>query len=289
MKLVVIGNCQARPLADYIEKLVPSINVTSTPIVHLLKDSDEETYRAYLDEADVIVTQMISDAYPCKFIRTSEIKRLYKNKTHTIVNLYFSGFTPDLFYIRHPEVTTLRGPLGEYHNKTILDGWLLGISQEQVVGWLSDPFYNKQEYGKEDAKSLDELKAREATVDIKIADFIESTRGESRTFFTFNHPSSVLLIEYAKRICQHIVGTKGNDDSIDASVEPLNQLIPLVPPGIQCVEIGRVESKGTRVLAVNGADIELGESATFTNEELVSKFYDIYEQNAEFLRAKYDA
>ena len=41
MKLVVIGNCQARPLADYIEKLVPTIQVTATPIVHLLKDSDE--------------------------------------------------------------------------------------------------------------------------------------------------------------------------------------------------------------------------------------------------------
>lgn len=289
MKLVVIGNCQARPLADYIEKLVPTIEVTATPIVHLLKDSDEAAYSDALIEADVIVTQLISDNYPCKFIRTGEIKRLYGDKTHTIVNLYFSGFTPDLMYIRHPDVTTLRGPLGEYHNKTILNGWLLGISQEQVVEWLSDPFYNRQEYGKEDAKSLDELKSREASVDIKIADFIEATRGKSRTFFTFNHPSSVLLIEYAKRICQHISGTMGNDSSIDVSSEPLNQLIPLVPPGIQCIETGRVKSKGTRVLAIDGADIKLGGSATFTNEELVSQFYDIYEQNAVFLRAKYEA
>ena len=99
----------------------------------------------------------------------------------------------------------------------------------------------------------------------------------------------MLLIEYAKRICLHISGTKGNDNSIDASIEPLNQLIPLVPPGIPCVETGRVESKGTQVISINGADIELGESVTFTNEELVSQFYDIYEQNAEFLRAKYEA
>ena len=80
-----------------------------------------------------------------------------------------------------------------------------------------------------------------------------------------------------------------NDDGIDASNEPLNQLIPLVPPGIKCVETCRSESKGTRVLSIHGADIELGESATFTNEELVSQFYDIYEQNAAFLRAKYEA
>ena len=85
MKLVVIGNCQARPLADYIEKLVPTIQVTATPIVHLLKDSDEATYRDVLDEADVIVTQLISDNYPCKFIRTSEIKRLYSDKTYTLL------------------------------------------------------------------------------------------------------------------------------------------------------------------------------------------------------------
>jgi hypothetical protein len=289
MKLVVIGNCQARPLADYIEKLVPTISVTATPIVHLLKDSDEAEYRDALNDADVIVTQMISDAYPCKFIRTSEIKRLYGNKTHTIVNLYFSGFTPDLMYIRHPEVTTLRGPLGEYHNKTILDGWLLGISQQQVVGWLSDPFYNKQEYGKEDKASLDELKARDAAVDIKIADFIESTRKESRTFFTFNHPASVLLIEYAKRICERIAGERGSDHAINAQLEPLNQLIPLVPPGIQCIETGRSESKGTSVLSINGPNVELGGVTMFTNKELVAQFYAIYEQNAEFLRSKYDA
>ncbi|WP_288389108.1 WcbI family polysaccharide biosynthesis putative acetyltransferase [uncultured Alteromonas sp.] len=289
MKLVVIGNCQARPLANYIEKLAPSVKITATPIVHLLKDSDEATYRDALNEADVIVTQVISDAYPCKFIRTSEIKRLYSDKTHTIVNLYFSGFTPDLIYVRHPDVTTLRGPLGDYHNKTILDGWLLGISQEQVVSWLSDPFYNKQEYGKEDQKSLEELKARDALVDIKIADFIESTRRESRTFFTFNHPASVLLIEYAERICQRIVGARGNDEDINTNVEPLNQLIPIVPPGIQCVELGRSESKGTRVLSINGPNVELGEPAFYTNEELVSQYYAIYEQNAEFLRSKYDA
>lgn len=289
MKLVVIGNCQARPLADYIEKLVPTITVTATPIVHLLQDSDEAEYRDAFKEADVIVTQMISDKYPCKFIRTSELKRSYGDKTHTIVNLYFSGFTPDLMYIRHPEVTTLRGPLGEYHNKTILDGWLLGISQEQVVGWLSDPFYNKQEYGKEDAASLTELKARDALVDIKIADFIESTLSKCRTFFTFNHPAAALLIEYSKRICRHIAATEGNDANIDSSTEPLNQLIPLVPPGIKCTEIGRNESKGTQVLSVSGPVIELGSTAFFTNQELVSEFYAIYEKNAKFLRAKYEA
>ena len=166
---------------------------------------------------------------------------------------------------------------------------MLGISQEQVVSWLSDPFYNKQEYGKEDQKSLEELKARDALVDIKIADFIESTRRESRTFFTFNHPASVLLIEYAERICQRIVGARGNDEDINTNVEPLNQLIPIVPPGIQCVELGRSESKGTRVLSINGPNVELGEPAFYTNEELVSQYYAIYEQNAEFLRSKYDA
>ena len=132
------------------------------------------------------------------------------------------------------------------------------------------------------------MKARDAVVDVKIADFIESTRKQSRTFFTFNHPASILLIEYAKRICERIVGERGSDTAINSQLEPLNQLIPLVPPGIQCVEVSRKESKGTNVLSIDGPNVELGGTATFTNEELVSQFYAIYEKNAAFLRSKYD-
>lgn len=289
MKLVIIGNCQARPLADYIEKLIPTVSVISTPIVHLLKESDEVKYRSAFEDADVIVTQVISDSYPCKFIRTNEIKRLYGSKTHTILNLYYSGYTPDLMYIRHPEVSTLKGPLADYHNRTILEGWLLGIDQEQAIEWLSDPFFNQQEYGQEDTKSIEELKNRETSVDVKIADFIVKTRDKSRTFFTFNHPSSTLLIEYAQRICDRIVGERGSLSGIDTSREPLDQLIPLVPPGLACVEHGRQLSKGVNVLSVDGPNIEVGESVLLTNQELVAQFYLIYEQNEKFIRDKYEA
>lgn len=288
MKIVVAGNCQARPLAHLLSKLNPQITITATPIVHLLQPEDEAAFRPALDEADIIITQLIADGYPCEFIRTNKLKERYGDKVKTILNLYFTGYNPDLRYLRHPQVGTLRGPLGDYHNHTIMTGWMLGISQAQVVRWLNDPFFNQQEYAQASRASLAELKSREEHVDVPIVDVIEAGYQQQRFFFTFNHPAALLLAQYAQRISQQVLGMSSEIPADLIKSEFLDQLIPKIPPGLGFENAPKTISKGQEVLSVNGAKIEVGAEKNYTDEELVALFYQIYTENAEFIREKYD-
>lgn len=288
MKVVVAGNCQARPLSQLLTRLNPHISITATPIVHLLKAEDEVKYRPELDEANIIITQLIADNYPCEFIRTSKLTSLYGDKVKTILNLYFTGYTPDLVYLRHPQAGTLRGPIGEYHNRTILTGWMLGVSEAQVVSWLNDPFYNAQEYAAESSRSISELNAREKSVDVPIVDYIEANLQTQRLFFTFNHPSAPLLMEYATRISDVMLGRKPKALPLSNVRELLDQLIPRSPPGLGLNREFNSQTKGQEVLSISGAQIELGKEKHYTDEELVALFYKIYDENAEFIREKYD-
>lgn len=288
MKIVVAGNCQARPLAHLLSKLNPNITIIATPIVHLLKPEDEGEFRPALDSADIIITQLIADSYPCEFIRTNQLKAQYGDKVKTILNLYFTGYNPDLRYLRHPEVGTLRGPLGDYHNHTIMTSWMLGINQTQAVNWLNDPFFNSQEYASAAKNSLLELKSREEHVDIPIVDFIEAGYQNQRFFFTFNHPSASLLAFYAKRISKLVFNKQTEIIPELIKNEFLDQLIPKVPPGLGNQVLAQDTTRGQEVLSINGPKIEVGKEKNYTDKELVALFYQIYTENAEFIREKYD-
>jgi len=144
IKVVVVGNCQARPLAKLLESLNPRITVTTTAIVHLLKNEQWDEYRQAFEEADLIVSQLVFDTYPCEFVRTNYLKECYGEKVVSIVNLYFTGYTPDWFYIRIPGKGTLRGPMGDYHNRTIMKSWREGVSVHVAASRLRDPEYNQR-------------------------------------------------------------------------------------------------------------------------------------------------
>ncbi|MEP1551259.1 MAG: WcbI family polysaccharide biosynthesis putative acetyltransferase [Paraglaciecola sp.] len=288
MKIVVVGNCQARPLAQLLSKLNPNITITATPIVHLLKASDEVEYRPALDDADLIITQLIGDSYPCEFIRTSQLKTRYSDKVKTILNLYFTGYNPDLRYLRHPEVGTLRGPIGDYHNQTVLTGWMLGISQQQVCNWLRDPFFNQREYATASIQSIHELKTRESHIDIPVVDYIETNYKQQRLFFTYNHPAAIVLVEYARRISIKLLSHTPKISADLTKNEYLAQLIPAVPPGLGLNLAPMPLTKGQAVVNINGPKIELGVETHYKDKELVALFYQIYSENAEFTREKYD-
>jgi hypothetical protein len=288
MKVAIVGNCQARPLGRYLSLLKPEIEIVATPIVHLLKEHERDDCLRSLEQADFIISQNIADSYPCSFIRTSLLKQQFGDKVNTILNLYFSGYTPDLLYIRHPTVGTLRGPLGEYHSKTILDGWLLGIDPKQVVNWLSDPFYNQQEYAEQQSISLAELKDRELSVDIKITDFIQHNLLKQRLFFTFNHPCALVLTEYAQRILEYKIGERGDLTKCLKLPEQLDQIIPKLAMPVAELNGNSDKHKGQAVTNVVGPDVSISEAKYYTDIELVECFYHIYAKNDQFIREKYD-
>ena len=274
-KIVVVGNCQARPLATAFEKLGDSVEVTAIAIVHLLKSEQFYQYHQHFEQADIIVSQRVANNYPCEFVQTDFLKNKYGSKVVVIVNLYFSGYNPDWCYLRIPEKGPLRGPMGDYHNKTILKSWKKGFDVEQASELLLD-YHNNMTYSIVKDQSLAELSTREVNTDIRITDFIQKNMFQERLFFTFNHPSASLLVEYAKRILRYKC-INYNEHLIDfGGAEPLSQFIPLVNPA-SGLPNGLTTSPHGMSFEVREDNVYLKSKKIYNLSELIESFYFVYD------------
>lgn len=276
-KFVIVGNCQARPLAMAFERLSDEIEVTAIAVVHLLKSDQFEEYRQYFDEADYIVAQLVADNYPCDFVRTGFLRNSYGDKVVSIVNLYFTGYTPDWFYIRIPGKGPLRGPMGDYHNKTIVESWRNGLPIDHAASLILNNDYNEK-YRHDIEISLDMLLNRERDADVKIVDYIKSNFSSERLFFTFNHPSATLVVEYAKRVIRTI-GLRYNSCVIDLDGnEPLSKFRPLVNPASGLPRGEAEEIQGVEFFIDNHQVVIKRENKIYSPYELARSFYLIYDR-----------
>lgn len=279
VKVVVVGNCQARPIAKILESLNPAIEVTAMAIVHLLKSDQFPEYKDHFESADLIISQLVFDTYPCEFVRTNFLKSTYGNKVVSIINLYFSGYTPDWFYIRIPGRGPLRGPMGDYHNRTIFESWQQGKDEEQASILLGEARYNER-YVPEVEASLNRLKKREELVDVSITGFIEKHFRKKRLFFTFNHPTMFLLRQYCKRILKKSgIPVRKKWLSFAKDRELLNQFVPLVNPAV-ALPAGSDAGKHVGVSFQISQDnlVTIGKKKEYTSLEIVKSYYQIYNQ-----------
>lgn len=280
IKVVVVGNCQARPLAEVLENLNPAIEVTAIAIVHLLKSEQFTEYQEAFKEADLIISQLVLDTYPCEFVRTNFLKSTYGDRVISIVNLYYTGYTPDWFYIRIPNVGPLRGPMGDYHNRTIFESWQDNEKVSVAAERLRSRKYNKK-YLPEIENSLQILREREKLVDVLITDLIQEKFKNKRLFFTFNHPTMFLLAEYASRVLiKYGIEITRELCSLDVK-ERLNQFIPLINPAVD-LPSGAFEDKHVgvdfNIEEKNLVTITIGKKKCYDTNEIVGHFYAIYNQ-----------
>jgi hypothetical protein len=266
-KIVIVGNCQARPIATLLEKMSSEVEVTKVAIVHLLKSEQENEYKEAFEEADHIVTQLIASNYPCEFVRTNDLKNKYGNKVTTIVNLYFKGEHPDWVYIRDEQHNSLIGPLYEYHNLTILKCWFAGKSATETEKYLMNVEYNHSEFENERNKSFEQLQVKERLADVKICNFIKDNE---QLFWTFNHPKHELLYEYAKNIYSHIFNNQYTD--VKSVKEPLGKI--RLPSNI-------INNKVDHIF--DGFSVD---NKKYDLADVIENFFNLYNEN-KFLVSKY--
>ncbi|WP_165735334.1 WcbI family polysaccharide biosynthesis putative acetyltransferase [Pseudoalteromonas sp. C8] len=254
-KVVVVGNCQARPIASLLEAMSDEIEVTKVAIVHLLNSVQEAEYKPFFEEADYIIAQLVSDNYPCKFVQTDLLAQSYGHKLVKIVNLFSYADTP---YLRNlPK--NLRGaepPFGDYHFPVVYECWESGKDINTAVLELNKQNNNAAKQ----ADSYEELAAREKLADVAIVDYIKNAK--HRLFHTFNHPRNNLLLEYTKRILKRL-----KLKELPLNEKPagafLGQFIPFMKSG-ESPEHKLIKDKKV-VLKTTG--------------QLVKDFYDFYKKN----------
>lgn len=227
MKIAIIGNCQARPVANLLAAQNQDVEICSIGIVHLLKPHDEESLMASLETADAILAQQVAPNYPVQFVTTQSLKQRFPGRVVSWVNMYFAGYNPEIRYLRGG-VGRLPGPMGDYHDDRVLAGWRNGSSVETTVAQMKDVEYNLSRYAKTVETALAELRLREKTTDVSVCGFIEEQFASRQLFHTMNHPAACLLTEMSQRIAHHI--GLSSKETPSPQGEPLGQFRAPINP-----------------------------------------------------------
>jgi|GEM_PF-5762000 len=234
MKVVIIGNCQAFPLAKILNAISEDIIITHIAI-NQLNLKDEALILDKIRAQDVIITQDIGDTFRLNFVKTKVICNLFPEKEIIkIPNLFFKGYSPDLSYITCND-TRLLSPLGDYNHSIIFDCWANKIDVEYCIDkvYEEDIAEKLGSYFINDEDSLKSLFNREKSLDINMSDYIDENWKKKRLFHTFNHPCVISLYTLALRVLRFIKVKKINKVEPYLFDDCLNGTIASIIPGFR--------------------------------------------------------
>ncbi len=213
-KFVVLANCQSGPLSLIIERLIPNLERVPIKAIHTLNKSDPEALLITLREVELVIHQPIGDTFGPLSI--SELKVKLPNSTFiSFPSIYFDGYFPDLMYLRLQKGGTLKGVIGDFHDRRIIESFLnkknvqdtfLMLNQKKPIELVN----------KNIISSLAKLEKREVNLDIKLTKYLEMNVMKRRLFYVFNHPTNDVLIEVTKQLAE-VLGEKINREGLSIS------------------------------------------------------------------------
>lgn len=282
-KICFIGNCQTAFMSSLIKHHSLPVCQIDLPVAYLANLADKEMFVSSYEEADIIVTRLMSDRVQ-SFVSTSWLRENYGNKLVVIPNIYFNGFDPDLRRIYDASGKVIRGPLGDYSCNMIHFSYVNGWSQDSCAALLKRNDILEW-YPDSVAKSLAAQRARENSCDLRISDYIESMLQVKRLFYTFNHPTNDLLLELFHRLMSHIDISGSRQWSFDDNFlrsNALSYVIAPIHPAIQRRYCTMFETSGFEfrtIFSADGAVIDpMNLPVYHSTYELVSMFYKVYEE-----------
>lgn len=273
MKIVIVGNCQARPVAEILSISNENVEITGTVIVHLAKNSDAIEHELLFKEADVILAQQVQSTYPVKHVATENIKERFPDKTVTWVNVFFQGQNPDLFYVTSIGGNRIVGPMDVYHSRALIELWKSGLTSSEVD---EDSYISQTseftEIQTRVEKSLLDLQRRESTVDIKMHSFIQEHWQTVPLFHTFNHPNLFTLLELCDRMCAQL-----SLQSIDRGKYDFVDKLSLVIPPMEKTMANRLGISYQTSNEIHGLQVSESNDAVVHGKRKVYEFKNFVE------------
>lgn len=259
----VIGNCQAESISRLLDKQQRVVSLGFIA-VHRYSFSDD-IYR-YMEQADYIVTQTISDSF--NGINTKQLQSLFGNKLIRIPNLHFEGFHPDWCYLPKINGKRLQSPIGDYHNALIVRSFLNNDSVEKAIENLTDKNLYKQLFSGHASVSLSELIAREKDLDVCMSDVVKDKFEQGVVcFHSFNHPK--------KEMIEALVGKILKLKSIEFTNQQFEKEI-----------LDAVQLRSNILFNWNGAVRQtIKNGKEIKDKEFVERCFSIYADNPDFVYA----
>lgn len=197
-KIVIFGNCQAGKLKELLSALLPASefdisNFSNNTRTGNLK-SNQEILSA-IGDCEILIYQPLSNLHG----ELSE-KNLKKTIKINCVPISFS------YVFNNGAYSLCHAPLNNKHSygfifgeEVIIDLLKSGKSKEEIIQDYREGEINFNLI-KRFNKCLIEMKKRELSTNIKLAEFIEDNYQKEKLFITHNHPSNIIFYEIIRQI-----------------------------------------------------------------------------------------
>lgn len=198
IKVLVIGNCQAKGLARCIQGFTGDVIATSlhsTP--KTLEQLQNGQFDHFLAARDLILL------HPNHLLRTSIERRnpSVTSKIRPVPRIGFAAFHPDITYVNTKEGNIIAGgQMGQYQSSIAYYGWRHGLSLEETYALFRDEvfdhlgFYNYWDTAKE-SLLLEGIKAQ-----LPLEMLFERWSRLGTWMYSMNHPSIHVLADIAREV-----------------------------------------------------------------------------------------
>jgi hypothetical protein len=267
-KILVLGNCQARPLSSLLND-TGRFDCLPPIILHLAKIEERAEHLDRISQADIVLSQKTSAGFALPYLCSQTLKTEHP-RTVVWPNVFYAGQHPFLRYMTHKTSGRLFGPLEAMHDLRIFWRWQLATGK-------IDRYPVAEGYAEQvAAASMIDLQDRETECDVMISDYIQGQNRDERMFFTFNHPTNKVMWHLMRRILLAL----GQSDDIAYDTKKHEALGRYVVPSSWTTPDTVFRGDRIAIEAATGQVIRYpGPPQTYTLEMLEAAFFETYNSN----------
>jgi hypothetical protein len=200
---LVLGNCQARPVAACLQALNADVTFTGLelpmPLVaQRLQQRDPDLHETLAQYQYLLlqpaIARLIVDSYPD-----------LAERVRRFPFIVFSAFHPDLVYVSlRGQQKHLLGPLGHYNSAIALWAYLRGLSPKDSVALFNERTYGALGYFSHWEASCQAVREEAAAADFALDDALEEWRCAGCFMYSINHPMPFVCASIAQRLLSQL-------------------------------------------------------------------------------------
>lgn len=206
MIIYLHGNCQATALALMMREILPpNYVIKNCEVFNVELEQGRETSIENIQQADIIITQPVSDNYRgVEYLSSSWLNKNRREQSRfiTIPVIYFNGQTPNSFTLKE-----IHGAHLSYHDAHAIDYFLNGKTVDELIADTNASDFLPAEFVRSESfLSFTDLSRREKAFncDINVSDIIINCLSDAQPLYTINHPSRKVLTDLCNRILSHL-------------------------------------------------------------------------------------
>ena len=281
-KCLIYGNCQTRYLKKLLVKQPEFTDIydnISEKKVHLISAAEIPDLEQEIAEVDLFIHQPVSDNYRgFSELGTNYLKSKLKPECRVISFpvAYFTGYMPEIIYIKDSDINQEDTCISPYHDFNILEAFYQGKTATETAKLITDPDFYSSQYIKSNLDhTLAELARREKYTDLALSWFIKKYYQKTKLFNTFNHPNQVIFNYLTHNILKLLNLSYIENESLLFDCQEINyNYYPIYPAIAKILDLDFEIDDHYKI-----------ENQSFSTLEMIAQFYLFYDRNPQIVES----